>query len=159
MNTTSASFPTELESILNVMTEGVIIIDPLNAVVISLNRAARDLFDFSSTEEAEQRLFIWSEFFEATYFDGRPIESSAWPIRRAFRGELFTNFEIVIRNRHAGGRSWVGSFNANPIRNSHGRVILVITVKNVTSGKRAEQALTESEENFQSMADATPAMI
>ena len=87
---------------MNSITEGVIIIDP-SGKMVSVNPAARTLFDCLPTEEAEQGLSIWSELFEAAYLDGRPIEPSEWPISRAIRGESFTNCELVIRNRAPGG--------------------------------------------------------
>jgi hypothetical protein len=55
---------------------------------VSVNRTAQALFGFSAAKEAELPLSLWSEFFEATHLDRRPIEPSEWPIHRAFHGEV-----------------------------------------------------------------------
>ena len=147
------------EAILNSMTEGVIILDPSGAIV-SVNRTAQALFGFSAAKEAELPLSLWSEFFEATHLDRRPIEPGEWPIHRAFHGESFTNCEIVIRNRRRVGEPWVGSFNASPIRDSSDRTIrIIVTIRDITGLKRAEEALNECEGRFRVMVDTAPVMI
>jgi len=146
------------EAILNSITEGMIIMDP-SGTMVTINPAARVLFG-CSVKEAGQRLFFWSDFFEATHFDGRPIEPGEWPISRALRGESFTNCEIVIRDRRRGAESWVGNFNANPVRDQHGQTIcIIITVRDVTSSKRAEESLRECGVEFWDMVDTAPVMI
>jgi len=147
------------EAILNSMTEGMIIMDPSGAMV-SVNPAGLALFGFSSAEEAGQQLPMWSEFLEATRVDGRPIELREWPITRALHGESFTNCVIAIQNRRRGRESWVGSFNANPLRNQNGEMVrIIVTFRNVVDRKLPEQLLNEREGRFRSLADIAPVMI
>jgi two-component sensor histidine kinase len=63
------------------------------------------------------------------------------PLSRALRGESFRDLEVRLRRR-ADGREWWGSYNGGALRDESGKVVAaLISMRDVTERRRAEEAL------------------
>ncbi len=79
-------------------------------------------------------------FWEMRDPQGTIVLPDEWPIRRAARGECFSNLEYHVR-RPDTGREFIGSYNGTPLRDRQGRVRLaIVTIRNVTELRRAERS-------------------
>ena len=88
--------------------------------------------------------------------DGRPRPLDQWVTLRALRGEAGTNLEYTLRRKDT-GETWVGSFSFGPIRDPEGYIVgAVVTARDITASKAAEQSLRESEERFRTVFEASP---
>jgi PAS domain S-box-containing protein len=148
----------QLESMVNCMTEGIIIAEP-SGNILQMNPAALSLYEFSSLDEAKRHQATWPEIFETRFPDGRPVDVTQYPINRAISGETVTNTEIMVRNTRT-GKSWVGSYSASPCRDKTGKTIsIIVEIRDITDRKSVEQALRETEDRFRTMADTAPVLI
>ncbi len=85
---------------------------------------------------------------EVRSMTGELVPVDEWPSSRALRGEAVHQVELQLRRTDT-GRSWIGSYSAAPVRNANGDIVqAVLTMRDITEQKRAEQALRESEERL-----------
>ena len=103
-----------------------------------------------SIADCANLLDVW---FTAT---GEPAPPEMWAVSRALRGESATGFEYTLRRRET-GETWTGSYNFAPIRDERGTVVgSVVTARDVTERKQAEEARRESDANFRSLFGGSP---
>ena len=76
---------------------------------------------------------------------GRDVPVADWPSSRALRGETVRDEELSVHHLDT-GRRYVALCSAQPIRDEFGRIDrVVVTTRDITQRKRAEEALGESE--------------
>jgi PAS domain S-box-containing protein len=86
----------------------------------------------------------------------RPLPFDQWPIFRVFRGERVQN-QVVHALHPEMGLAFDASYNGGPIYDSAGNLALAfITIREITSQRKAELALREIEARFRTMANAMP---
>jgi PAS domain S-box-containing protein len=162
----------QLEAVVNSMSEGLIVGDP-DENVVSMNPTALRLHGYGSVEQVRRKLRDLADTFEASNPDGRPIAIEDWPLARALRGEQFAGYEIHLR-RIDTGRTFIGNFNGTPVRNPAGRIVLaIVTFRDVTRQYQAERERAQllareqaaraqaelSEQRYRDLADAMPQIV
>lgn len=89
--------------------------------------------------------------------EGRPIASQDWPSARTLRGEAVIPGLDMLYTDDDGQAVWTNVATA-PVTDGSGQVISCVSViSDITERKRAEAALTESEERFRQFANASSA--
>jgi PAS domain S-box-containing protein len=101
---------------------------------------------------AEMHPVNWQVFHP----DGSIFEPADLPLSKAvMKGEISRNVEAIIR-RPNGEDRWILT-NAAPVRNARGKITAgVVVFTDITERKIAENALTESEEKFRNIVQASP---
>lgn len=90
--------------------------------------------------------------------DGKPLQFDALPIARTLRGETFTNAELRLRAPNGHERIFVTG--GAPIRDDRGQVTLgVVFTHDVTSQRRAEEALRRAEERLRLVVTNAPIVL
>jgi len=106
------------------------------------NRAWLTFHGFESFDELRGwTLEEIAPLFEIFGGDGQPLPLSEVPLSRALRGETFRDLEVRLRRR-SDGREWWGSYNGGALRDESGKVVAaLISMRDVTERRRAEEAL------------------
>ena len=148
----------KLDAVLNSITEGVVISD-LQGEILTMNPAALSLHGYASVEEVKKHLHQFQAVFEVSFLDGRPVPLEQWPMARVLRGERFTDYELLVRRKDSGIlRIW--SYNGAPARTKAGDPVLcVITLRDITGRKRAEDGLRKSEMKLSKIFHSVPVLI
>jgi two-component system CheB/CheR fusion protein len=141
----------KLEAALAAMTEAVFICDT-KGCFIHFNDAFAKFHKFKSKEDCAKTFNEYPAFLDFFWPGGDRVPWEEWPSQRALRGETGMLSEYVMKRR--GGETYVGSYNFAPIRDESGEITAaVITARDVTNQKRAENRLRESEARLSSIID------
>ena len=139
-----------LEAILGSITE-CLVAASLDGTILDMNPAALRLHGYDNVEQARRHITEYPELFEVCDLEGRPQPPETWPVARATRGEVFTNHELRVRRRDT-GKEFVGNYSGTPVCDREGkRVLGIVTIRDVTEQKRAEEELRESESRFRAL--------
>ncbi len=131
------------------LAEGVIVTDAAGRITL-VNDAATRLHGVSRLGVASD---AYSEAYSLLTEDGRPYPSLDLPLARAVRGE--TVLEAHWRIRRPDGSEVLAVGNARPVLDETGRQIgAVLTIRDDTDRKRAEDALRESRDRLASESHA-----
>lgn len=122
----------------------------LDGIITSWNKAAERVFGYTADEAIGQPIYL------IIPPDRRDEERDI--LERIARGERVDHFQTVRRRKD--GTLFDVSVTISPVRDSSGRIIGASKVaRDITTQKRTEQALRESEQRYQTVTDASPVMI
>lgn len=113
--------------------DGIVVAD-LGGSILEMNRTALRLHGLGSFEEARQCAGHYNDCFDLFYPDGRVMPLAEWPISRAMRGETFSDYEVLLRDRDSGERrtySYCGARLGNGVHPPH---LALITIRDITDG-------------------------
>jgi PAS domain S-box-containing protein len=147
-----------LAAIVENMTEGLIVVDPAGQT-LHWNRAALRMRGYERQEAPLGDMLQAAELLELATPDGKVAPFEQWPIPRLLRGEHFSDCEMLFRHK---GKGWerIFSYGGTLIRDDRGEPWMgVLTIRDVTAPKRAEEALLESERHFRELADSMPQLV
>jgi PAS domain S-box-containing protein len=137
----------QLEAVLNTMSEGLIISD-LEGNILAMNRAAMGLRGFESLDQVRRHMSGFKEILELRDLSGKLVPVEEWPMARALRGETFSGMELRLRRRDT-GQEFICSYSGAPVLDQDGRPILaIVNVGDITAHKRSEAALRESQQDL-----------
>lgn len=137
----------KLKSALASMSDAVFISDPEGRLV-NFNEAFTTFHRFSDKARCLPTLAEYSDILDICLPDGKPVPLDQWPISRALRGETATNVEYILRRKDT-GETWWGSHNFAPLRNQEGLIVgSVVTARDITERKHAEDALRQNEQFY-----------
>lgn len=142
----------ELETILENITDGVIVYDN-EGKIVRTNTAALEILKYPSndlkstiSERVSERYGFWSE-------TGEKLKAEDMPAMRALKkGEKIKN--MITKIQGAGDLRWV-NVSAVPLISSGIQIGAVATISDITEKKKAEEALQKSEHQFRSLLTAT----
>ena len=133
---------TTLEAALSSMNEAVLIVDTAGRY-IHINDAFVSFYRFNDREACFASLADAYRNIEIFLPTGEPVPMEEWGTARALHGERAINVERTLRRRDT-GETWISSFNFAPIRNrNNGIVGAVVTARDITEARAAEQAIRE----------------
>jgi PAS domain S-box-containing protein len=116
------------------------------------NEAFATFHRFKSKEECGNKLSDYHSIGDMYLPTGEFLPHENWPVPKALRGEIGTNAEYVIKRRD--GETYVCSCNFAPIRDASSAIVgAVVTARDITDQKRAENRMRESEARLSSIID------
>ncbi len=144
-----------LRSILECMSEGVVVVDAGGKMVF-LNPAAKRLVGFGLTDEPPE---AWSELYGLYRPDGvTPFPTAELPSTRALRGEAPDDIELYVKNAIVGGRHL--SVGGRAWRDSNGELLgAVVVVHDIAPRRVAEEELRKHRRFLESIVEEVPLMI
>ena len=126
------------------MTDAVFISDGEGRFV-EFNDAFATYHRFGTKDECYKTLAEYPDILEVFFPDGTAAPLDMWAVARALRGEKASNAEYILLRKDTGERWW-GNYSFGPIRDENGKIVgSVVTGRDVTEAKRAEEALRLSE--------------
>ena len=129
----------ELQAVIGNVSDGIVVVEPTGAVV-HINSAALAIFGFAGETPGENAVTDVS-LIRIAAPDGAELAESEWPAAKASRGESFRDFEVVVERVDKVHRV-LAAFTATPVLDDSGKIILgVITVRDITSSRKAKQQL------------------
>jgi len=145
----------QVDAMLANMTEGIIIADA-QGNVLQMNAVAARIHSHNKPQELQRNLAEFSDTFELHYIDGHLMPFEEWPLTRVLRGETVMDYEVRVR-RLDSGVARICSYNGGLVRNEQGTVTLaMLTVRDITAHKEAEERVRASEERFRLLCDNAP---
>jgi PAS domain S-box-containing protein len=133
-----AQHAAQLRSLLENLTEGVLIADP-HCDQLMVNEAARAVMGLAQEKQRAEDLYARVAMLD---LEERPLAREERPLVRALRGERFTDYEVLYV-RPSGERRRVVS-SGTSVRDQQGSVALAIVVlRDVTELRRLEQQRDE----------------
>ena len=148
----------KLEAALANMSDAVFISDA-EGRFIDFNDAFATFHKFNNKEECARTLSDYPKFIEVYSSSGRPLPIAEWAVPRALAGETATNVEFSLRRKDT-GETWIGSYNYAPIRDWQGAIVgSVVTARDITDRKRAEEALKKSRAQLETFIKQAPICI
>lgn len=145
----------KLEAALASMTDAVFISD-IDGRFVDFNDAFATFHRFPNKAACARTLAEYPTFLEVFLPDGTPTRLDQWSVSRALSGETVTNAEYTLRRKDT-GETWIGSFNFAPIRDSKGNIVgSVVSARDITEQKHAEEALRASEQTYAAIFERAP---
>ena len=145
----------QVDAMLANMTEGIIIADP-QGNVLQMNAVAAQIHNYNQPMEFQRNLSEFPDTFELRYINGRFMPLDEWPLARVLRGESVMDYEVRVKRLQSGDeRIW--SYNGSLVRDEQGAVTLsMLTLRDITTQKEAEERVRASEERFRLLCDNAP---
>ena len=147
-----------LESILESMAEGVLVIDRRGRLILTNAAAGRVMPGAAElVKEADVSVAVaqdWGLF----HLDGAtPLTPAERPALRALAGENVDNFRFLIRGRLSGGPEKVIQSHSRALLSAEGdRYGAVLVFSDITAAYRAEEALRDSEHRYRTLFESNP---
>lgn len=141
---------TRLQSILNSMGDGVVVLDQDRRALI-VNPVARDFF---RTEVGQSVPADWSKHHQAYLTDGKTLfPSEQGPLTRALRGEACDGVELLMPDLAGVARCF--SVSSRPIVVGGVPAGCVALFRDITQQRRAERELAESEQRLRVLSESS----
>ncbi len=140
----------KLRDIIDNMAEGLIVIDAETAGLF-WNRRALEMYDFEEELDAIKTVERMVQKIELRTLEGQLLPLEQWPIRRVMRGEELHDVELLVKNKE---QTWqrIYSYRGAAIRDPQGKLQMgVLTLRDITVKRHAQEALRESEEKFRAV--------
>jgi two-component system, sensor histidine kinase len=133
-----------LEAALSSMTDAVFITDA-DGRFVDFNDAFATFHRFKNKSECPKTIAEYPEFLEMWMPDGALVPLDMWLVPRALRGDIATDIEYVVRRKDT-GETWAGGYSFAPIRDENGSIVgSVVSGRDITERKRAQEALRARE--------------
>lgn len=144
---------TKLEAALNSMSDAVSITDS-EGRFINFNESFIVFHRFGSKAKYLQTFSDYSSLLTFYSASGVLLPLEQWAVPRALRGEAASNVEFRLQHNDT-GESWIGSYNYAPIRDDHANIVgSVVTARDITKSKLAEENLRITASVFDSSQEA-----
>jgi len=138
----SLAIKAKLEAALASTADAVFISD-VEGEFVDFNDAFATFNRFRNKDECSAVCSEYHDILDLFMANGEPAPPDQWPVPRALRGEVVTNVEYALRRKDT-GETWVGSFSFAPIRDRDSTIVgAVVSARDITERKRAEEALQE----------------
>lgn len=140
----------KLRDIIDNMAEGLIVIDA-DTGALYWNRRALEMYEFEKEMDAIKTFETTAPKIELRTLEGEHLPTEQWPIRRVMRGEELHDVELLVRNKE---QAWqrIYSYRGATIRDAQGKLQMgVLTLRDITVKRHAQEALRESEEKFRAV--------
>ncbi len=127
---------TQLKTVFDNLTEGIIVLDNQNKLV-QVNPAAIRILGLP--EDVASLELVGKTFGTCTH-NGVVLRPEEWPSARALRGDFVENLEVELHSRHT-GTSLLVEISTAPILNAAGKAVqTIITSRDVSERKRTDEA-------------------
>jgi len=143
----------QLEAVLENIREGVVISD-LDGNLLSMNQAALQMQGFHDLEHARRQLKDYEHEFKLFDSEDHALPRSEWPLPRVLRGETINNMEVRIENGETGHPRIIAYSGVQIINDASAVYLGVLTLRDITEQKRAEEELKLAGTVFQSSSEA-----
>ncbi len=145
----------QVDAMLANMSEGVIIADP-QGNVLQMNAVAAQIHKYNQPRDFQRNIVEFPDTFELHYPDGRFMPIEEWPLSRVLRGETVMDYEVRVKRIQTGDVQ-IWSYSGGLVRNEQGIVTMVmLTLRDITIQKEAEEQVRASEERFRLLCDNAP---
>ena len=155
---TAESNYSQLEAVINSMSDGVIIC-AADGRIVRMNPAAKDLYGFQGLD-VPRTLADLRQRVDLCDSAGAPVAQEQLPLSQVMAGRTLSNVDIrsVRKDMH---RDWIGSYNGVAIRDGEGRVTMaVVTVRDVSVSRQHERQLRDWNETLeQRITDRTKSLL
>jgi PAS domain S-box-containing protein len=120
----------QMNVILDNINEAIVVADA-GGNLITMNPAALKIHGFSSIEEFKNSKEYRSSL-EVFSLDGKLVPIEEYAIKRALRGETYTDYELIAHRKDI-DHKWIGSYGGTPIYDKNGNLsMVVITLRDIT---------------------------
>lgn len=142
-----------LETVLNSISEGFIVVDNSGRIVERNAAAIRmgGFPDLDRTKEFNEKL---NEIIEISKLDGTIVPYEDWAVNRTLRGEEFSNVELKLTRKDK-PFSIILSYSGVSIKDENGKVELgVISFADITERKQAEETVIKRAQEYRAIFDS-----
>lgn len=141
----------QMMALFNQMTEGVVVFDPPGHV-LAINKAALAMHHYPENERPQWNYNDLPGVFTLSTTIGERLLFEDWPISRVMRGEKLYGVEVWVRRLDV-NHEFIASYSGTPIYDSQGQMVYaLITFRDVTGSKRAQDDLVKAKEEAEKRA-------
>ncbi|MEO5672026.1 MAG: PAS domain S-box protein [Ramlibacter sp.] len=147
-----------LESILESMAEGVLVIDNAGRFIHANAAAHRIMPGAAQLGRKKGHARMSAEEWGVYHLDGvTPLAAEGQPVLGVLAGERLDNFRYLIRGRLSGGPEKILQGHARALMTPDGEPSgAVLVFSDITAIYRAEQALKDSEQRYRTLFESNP---